>query len=1154
MDSTGLKIASLNCEGLHDRRKQVLVRDYCRAENINVLFLQETHINSEKLATDISTLFQCKIFWTFGTNRSRGCAICIFDNFDFKVDRFFRDFEGRLLYVDLTVGERFFRLLNVYCHNDDKDRAEFFQHCIQYLSTNKVIIFGGDMNSILNMQLDKVGGNDRSGLITAPIQRDILKNFDLVDIFRKKHPRKVITTYHGPNNISSRLDRFYISKSVESDVDVCSVIPFCMSDHDLIVIEFKNFTNVTFGRGYWKMNTSIFSDRAYRQAFREFCDQNIIEDVSLNWWDFFKEEVKKFTIKYCKQKSKIRRAVYQELRQEYEQISVSENVHPGQYTEQLLVLKKKILDFENSLLDGAKIRSKVNILENNEKPSRYFFQKEKDRGKKKTINRIVSDGVEFKTSPGIIDCFRKFYNSLFTSEGIDRRQAEFFLEDVPVLSEEDRDICEGYLTSEEILQALKQMDNNKSPGPDGIPKEFYLSFFDILGPVLVKVLNLAYDEQILSKSQRLSYISLLCKDTSQSENMKFWRPISLLCVDTKIISKVITNRVGQVIGKVVHKDQTCSCPGRSILDNNHLLRNIEAYVEQKDLECAFISLDQEKAFDRVEYDFMFMCLQKYGFGESLIRWIMVLYTDILSAVIVNNFISDPFRVTRGVRQGCSLSPLLYVLILEPFACKVRSDPSICGIKLPGSTDTAKLSMYADDSTAICVDDYSVEKVLYWCKRFGLASGSKLNMMKTKGMFLGKWKSRSDHPFGISWVDDIKLLGIRYGHDLTFDDVWHPLFQKVSKTLNLFSSRRLSLRGKATVINVSCLSKLWYVGSVLPINAHYIHVISKEVMNFFWKSTSEPLQRKVLYNDVTDGGQNLVCIKTKLESLLLCHIQKIVNGHDAKWVYFAKYWCGYKLRKFNPELASNSIPHSEIIPSFYSDCLALVDRLLRIDSDLEESFGTLTSSILYSTLLKEVKLDPRILRVFPTVDFGPIFCEIYRDFVDHVTSDVSWKVVHEILPINYVLYCRNISRDKSCPFCGGIETFEHLFFECRNVRLIVQYVANLVFNLSRGKVGLNFSQVRHTVIGKDDAPDNFVREVIYYLITELKYCIWMCRNCVKFDHKDFNDNAILLYFVSRVKDRISLDFSRFSLFNFIRYWCYDDIFCKVVDDKLEFIFA
>jgi hypothetical protein len=88
---------------------------------------------------------------------------------------------------------------------------------------------------------------------------------------------------------------------------------------------------------------------------------------------------------------------------------------------------------------------------------------------------------------------------------------------------------------------------------------------------------------------------------------------------------------------------------------------------------AFISLDQEKAFDRVTYKFLFQTLSAYNFGPSLIRWIKTLYNNVCSSVIVNNHISDPITLERGVRRGCSLSPLLYILVLEPFAIKIRED-------------------------------------------------------------------------------------------------------------------------------------------------------------------------------------------------------------------------------------------------------------------------------------------------------------------------------------------------------------------------------------------------------------------------------------------------------------------------------------------------
>lgn len=99
------------------------------------------------------------------------------------------------------------------------------------------------------------------------------------------------------------------------------------------------------------------------------------------------------------------------------------------------------------------------------------------------------------------------------------------------------------------------------------------------------------------------------------------------------------------------------------------MKNIIDYCKQKQLPLAFISLDQEKAFDRINYDFLFQTLSAFNFGPSLIRWIKTLYNDVCSSVIVNNHISDPITLHRGLRQGCSLSPLLYVLCLKPFAIK-----------------------------------------------------------------------------------------------------------------------------------------------------------------------------------------------------------------------------------------------------------------------------------------------------------------------------------------------------------------------------------------------------------------------------------------------------------------------------------------------------
>lgn len=125
------------------------------------------------------------------------------------------------------------------------------------------------------------------------------------------------------------------------------------------------------------------------------------------------------------------------------------------------------------------------------------------------------------------------------------------------------------------------MDNNKSPGSDGLSKEYYSAFSSLLLDPLVEVINIAFDEGHLSESQKQSYITLICKDPENSTNVKNYRPISLLNYDYKLISKVIINRVKKVLEYIVHPVQTCSVPGRSIFDNLHLMRNIIDYCEQK---------------------------------------------------------------------------------------------------------------------------------------------------------------------------------------------------------------------------------------------------------------------------------------------------------------------------------------------------------------------------------------------------------------------------------------------------------------------------------------------------------------------------------------------------------------------------------------------
>ena len=195
------------------------------------------------------------------------------------------------------------------------------------------------------------------------------------------------------------------------------------------------------------------------------------------------------------------------------------------------------------------------------------------------------------------------------------------------LSASQQQSCEGFLSLQELSDSVKGLSLGKLPGSDGLSVEFYLHFWEILGPLLLRVANECFRDGDLCDSMKGSVTRLIFKKRGDRKSLKNWRPISLLNVDYKIISKVITSRLVNVIEFIVHSDQTCSVPGRSIFSNVTLLRDIMDFIQQTD-ECAIlVSLDQEKAFDRVNRVFLLELLEVYGFGPDFCRWVSTLYNN-----------------------------------------------------------------------------------------------------------------------------------------------------------------------------------------------------------------------------------------------------------------------------------------------------------------------------------------------------------------------------------------------------------------------------------------------------------------------------------------------------------------------------------------------
>lgn len=149
-----------------------------------------------------------------------------------------------------------------------------------------------------------------------------------------------------------------------------------------------------------------------------------------------------------------------------------------------------------------------------------------------------------------------------------------------------------------------------------------------------------------------------------------------MCAELKVYAKVLATRVESYLNKLVHHDQTSFVKSRLAGVNIRRLLHVIHFSKDIDDPCAVLSLDAEKAFDRLEWQYLWEVLARLGFGRGFIEMVKVLYSNPTTVVTVNNILSTPFPICRGSRQGCPLSPLLFVLSLEPLAQSIRQHPYI----------------------------------------------------------------------------------------------------------------------------------------------------------------------------------------------------------------------------------------------------------------------------------------------------------------------------------------------------------------------------------------------------------------------------------------------------------------------------------------------
>ena len=340
--------------------------------------------------------------------------------------------------------------------------------------------------------------------------------FHLIDAWHRLNPRsRQCTWFNSDFSIGSRLDKIFVSQSLFSFVSKCEIKPFCLSDHDIVYLTLRLDDLSPRGPGLWKFNNSLLQDTNFTEYISNRMNALIegiehFPSVKL-WWDFFKNSLKAEIISFSRTKRK--NLSHERVVLTNEIIKLKALLVTGDFS-----VSSAIRDLENKLkelvfkeLSGVAIRSKARWLEEGEKPSRYFFKLERERIQRNSIFSVLdSNDAEVFSHAEIEQEIEQFYSNLFSTESIDTFCKQTCLASIGNhLDFSQQQSCEGFLSLQELSDAVKTLNLGKSPGSDGFSVEFYLHFWEILGPLLLRVANQCFRDGNLCDSMKGSVTRLI---------------------------------------------------------------------------------------------------------------------------------------------------------------------------------------------------------------------------------------------------------------------------------------------------------------------------------------------------------------------------------------------------------------------------------------------------------------------------------------------------------------------------------------------------------------------------------------------------------------------------------------------------------------------
>lgn len=737
-------------------------------------------------------------------------------------------------------------LSSVYAPADPEKRTHFLSHLLPaHYRTNLSNpaaqaarggghVWGGDFNFVEEPRLDRTSGRPagRDAACTRAWRAGAWAQLvgGLRDPFRARHPRwRAYSCVSAGHRSASRIDRFYVPGRLAAPPHNVAHLPPCpWSDHAAVVLRLVCLSPLAKGPGRRIAPLKFLASPAHVDLFAEWLDAEAARaparpDLFVSWWLALKGRIRAKCAELTRAAEEQRFEGVAEAEAQLDEYWATVN-DGGDLTDELLGAaldaKRRMHAFYQVKHRTEALKARRDLVLGGERPNPGLTALVHGS----TTSRLIAclqapSGELVADGPAMAALACRAFAKVSAAPPQDAQARAEVLESVPAnVFSADHVAAMGRLdiSEHEVRVALRGTNPGKTPGLDGLGVAIYRRFKDTFAPLLARLFTILGsvdpDQGGAWPSAFLDGLITTILKKGDPTVVANYRPITLLNGDYKLLAKCIANRIKGPLGDVLPLNQSAFLPDRQIGDNIMLLRLLSGFFQENSTPLYMLFCDFAKAYDTIDRGFLFDVLRRMGAGDGLLRWVRLMLTGTRARAAINGFISQPERFERGVRQGDPLAPLLYLAI----AFSLHSFLTARGhtIDMPRGLGTLGAPQYADDTEIPLASPDQVPLVLASLERFGLASGQRLNPIKSSLVEMGyRGPAAPALPpvvHGVPTAESAAALGFSFGaRGATCD--FAPLLEGVRAKLDRVHriGAHLSTFGRGYAASSYGLSKILY---------------------------------------------------------------------------------------------------------------------------------------------------------------------------------------------------------------------------------------------------------------------------------------------------------------------------------------------------------